>query len=179
MTVDEELSKIEEDLRRLKIEYEAYFNGGSPHPPSDLAARVERGIKKYGSVRDLTYRQRFRVSQLTQSFAVHNGLWRKKLRIREEGSTQPGLAVHPQDTPFTVSIADPDAEQEKVQALLGALVRAQESVGRAGAPADPDRFAAFISAKAAECRKQLGCSRVTFSVEVKKGHVRLHATAAD
>ena len=35
MTVDEEFNKLDDDLRRLKIEYEVYFNGGSPRPPRD------------------------------------------------------------------------------------------------------------------------------------------------
>jgi len=30
VTVDEELDRLEEGIRRLKIEYEVYFNGGAP-----------------------------------------------------------------------------------------------------------------------------------------------------
>ena len=49
MTVDEELSKLEDDIRRLKIEYEIYINGASPRLPYDTLSRVETIIKRYSS----------------------------------------------------------------------------------------------------------------------------------
>jgi len=33
VTIDEELTKLEDDIRRLKIEYEVYFNGSTDRPP--------------------------------------------------------------------------------------------------------------------------------------------------
>ncbi|MGH9357502.1 MAG: hypothetical protein ACRD10_15370, partial [Terriglobia bacterium] len=92
MTAEEELNRLEDSLRRLKIEYEAYFNGGSPRPPHDLVFRVEKIVKKYSAgTLDLTFRQRFRFNQLAQSYAVHGDLWRKKLKLKEEG-VLPGFA---------------------------------------------------------------------------------------
>ena len=65
MTVDEELTRLEGDIRRLKIEYEAYFNGGKPRPPDETLYRVEQVIKKYSSdALKLSYSHRFRFNQL-------------------------------------------------------------------------------------------------------------------
>ena len=50
MTVDEELNKLDDNIRRLKIEYEAYFNGGAPRAPHDTVFRVESSIKKYSDL---------------------------------------------------------------------------------------------------------------------------------
>ena len=36
MAIDEELSVLEDQLRRLKIEYDMYFGGGSKKPPTDV-----------------------------------------------------------------------------------------------------------------------------------------------
>ncbi len=47
MTVDEESSLLEETVRRLKIEYDVYFGGGSKKPPADTEWRVQSIIKKY------------------------------------------------------------------------------------------------------------------------------------
>ncbi len=41
MTTDEELNRLEDNIRRLKIEFEAYFSGGQPRAPHDSVFRVE------------------------------------------------------------------------------------------------------------------------------------------
>jgi hypothetical protein len=41
VTVDEELTKLEDALRRLKVEYGVYFNGSTDRLPRDLVYRVE------------------------------------------------------------------------------------------------------------------------------------------
>ncbi len=84
MTIDEEIAKLDDNIRRLKIEYEAYFNGGLPRPPHETAFRVERTIKKYGDASKLNYGQRFRFNQLVQRYAVNNDLWRKRLKDKVE-----------------------------------------------------------------------------------------------
>ena len=72
MTVDEEFNKLEDDLRRLKIEYEVYFNGGAPRPPHDTLFRVENTIKRYSSDQSkLNFGQRFRFTNLAQKYAIN------------------------------------------------------------------------------------------------------------
>ena len=180
MTVDEELSKLEENLRRLKIEYESYFNGGVPRPPNDLAFRVEKTIKKYGggSV-EMTFRQRFRFNQLTQSYAVHNDLWRKKLKIKEEGGTPRSREAVLRETSFRITWSDPDIERDKVDELRRAIMQARAAAGEPGDPIDPHRFAGFVRDKTRQCKQSLECDRVEFSVSVEGGHVKLRATKAD
>ena len=83
MNVDDDLNKLEDDIRRLKIEYEVYFSGGSKRPPQDLVFRVERTVKRYSSdASKLNFGQRFKFNALIQKYAVYNDLWRKKLRER-------------------------------------------------------------------------------------------------
>ena len=47
MTVDEELTMLDESMRRLKIEYDIYFGGGAKKPPADTDWRVQSILKKY------------------------------------------------------------------------------------------------------------------------------------
>ncbi|MDE3179178.1 MAG: hypothetical protein KGM47_05900 [Acidobacteriota bacterium] len=177
MTVDEELSKLEEDLRRLKIEYETYFNGGSQRPPNDTIFRVERVLKKYaGPAADLTLRQRFKLNQLAQSFTVNNELWRKKLKVKEEGGPVRARELGAREGAFTTAWSDPDAESEKVQELLRAVGQARMIAGEPTEGLDPARFAQFIRDKTAQCKRSLGCERVRFSVSVEGGRVKLRAT---
>ena len=67
MTVDEEFNKLDDDIRRLKIEYEVYFSGGTPRPPHDTLYRVETTIKRYSADQSkLSFGQRFRFTNLVQ-----------------------------------------------------------------------------------------------------------------
>ena len=86
MTADEEFAKLEDDIRRLKIEYEVFFNGASTRPPHDTLFRVETVIKRYSSDQSkLNFSQRFRFTNLVQKYAVNAQLWRRKLQEKEEG----------------------------------------------------------------------------------------------
>jgi hypothetical protein len=88
-SIDEELSQIERDIRTLKIEYEQYFGGGRPRPPSDTQWRCENLIKRYAErSADMNYGQRFRYNNLTQTYAKYQDMWRKKTAQKETGTQQ-------------------------------------------------------------------------------------------
>lgn len=180
MTVDEELSRLEESIRRLKIEYEAYFNGGTPRPPGDTLYRVEQAIKRYSdTAARLSVSQRFRFNQLTQRYAVHNDLWRKRLRNKEEGreAFPRGRALGPHAV-TQVICRDPDLERGKVDQLLQALLEAKRRAGDRTDDIDPARFQKFVREKTSQLKRELGCDSVQFSVTVKDGRVRFTAVKA-
>jgi hypothetical protein len=88
-TVDEDLSQIERDIRTLKIEYEQFFGGGRPRPPTDTQWRVDNLIRRYNErMGDLSFAQRFRFNNLAQTYAKYQDMWRKKLVQKETGSQQ-------------------------------------------------------------------------------------------
>jgi hypothetical protein len=182
MTVDEELSKLDEHLRRLKIEYEIYFNGGSPRPPHDTLFRVETLIKKFSDGSKLNFSQRFKFTQLVQKYAVNNDLWRKKLKEKEEGRGRFGVSRREGTVdggPVRVVCADPDKEQEKVDQLLKAVVEAKRQVGERVDNIDPVSFAKFVGEKTKQVKDSLGCERVQFSVSVEDGKVKFKAVKSD
>lgn len=181
MTIDEELTRLEENIRRLKIEYEAYFNGGQPRPPNDTLYRVEQVFKKYSNdMGRMSVSQRFRFNQLLQRYAVHNDLWRKRLRKREEGRefVPPKRAAETREAPH-ITCRDPDREPGKMDQLLQALVEAKRCVGERTDDIDPRRFQKFVREKTAQLKQEMGCESVQFSVTVKGGRVRFTAVKAD
>jgi hypothetical protein len=181
VTIDEELTRLEENIRRLKIEFEAYFNGGSPRPPNDALFRVEQAIKKFSSdVSKLSAGQRFRFNQLWQRYAVHSGLWRKRLRAREEGrEIVPRRRAAETDSATQIVCRDPDREQAKVDRLLQALVEAKQRAGESTDDIDPAGFQIFVREKTRQLKQELGCDSVRFSVTVEEGRVRFTAVNAD
>ena len=56
---DEDLTNLEEWIRRLKIDYEIFFNGNRKKPPDDLRLRVERLVKRLAESTDMSFSQRF------------------------------------------------------------------------------------------------------------------------
>ena len=204
MTVDEELSLLEESVRRLKIEYDVYFGGGSKKPPADTEWRVQSLIKKHSDGHKMNFAQRFRYNTITQKYALFNTLWQQKLKIKEEGYRRPqdavlgiaGLRINEEqaareamagkhaDTPtaeeekaFRTAVSDPAADHANVQQLFNAMMAARTKAGEAGGPANFDSFKAFVQKKTEQIRKDYGCHAVEYSVEMENGQVKLKAKA--
>lgn len=196
MTVDEELNVLESNLRRLKIEYEIFFNGTQKRPPTDLEWKVLALLRKFSDGGKLNFSQRFRFNEMAQRYAIYSDLWRKKARIREEGYRRPqdallsvqgvrpeehepahkvyGVAHH--DQPFVVDCSDAKAEREKVEKLFTALSDAKKKAGE-NVSGSLESFSSFVQKKTKEIRKQYGCEKVEYSVDIADGKVKLTARA--
>lgn len=88
-TVDEDLNQIERDIRALKIEYEQFFGGGRKRPPSDTQWRVDTLVHRLNErMGELNFGQRFRLNNLTQTYAKYQDMWRKKTIQKETGAQQ-------------------------------------------------------------------------------------------
>src|ERR1700691_1197085 len=110
VTTDEELSVLESQLRRLKIEYEVFFSNPTKRPPTDVEWKVLSLLRKFsdGGGR-MNFSQRYRYNEMAQRYAVYSDLWRKKSRIREEGYRRP------QDALLAVQGVRPDGQEHKPQ----------------------------------------------------------------
>jgi hypothetical protein len=88
-TIDEDLSQLERDIRQLKIEYDMYFGGGRKRPPTEIEWRIELIVKRYGERGgDMKFGQRFRFSNLSQTYAKYKDVFRKRMAKREEGKVE-------------------------------------------------------------------------------------------
>lgn len=196
MTVDEELNHLDEAMRRLKVEYDIFFGGGSKKPPTDTEWRVNTLIKKFSDSGKLNYAQRFKYNSIAQKYAILSDLWRKKLKIKEEGYSRPQDAIlgiqgirtaeehsaaaaleHGGTEPFRVNCSDVEKEQEKVQSLFKAMMEAKQKTGENSGNASLNSFKTFLKKKTDELRKEYGCQTVEYSVEMEGGKVRLKAKA--
>lgn len=179
MGVDEELDQLADSLRRLKIEYETYFNGGSPRPPNVLIFRVERIINRHNSgASDMSLRQRYRLNQLAQSYFAYKDLWRRKLKLREQG-----IAAHRQEppapgAPFSMIWSGPDGGQN-IHQLLQAAVCAFSQAGAAAPVFDAERFAEFARRRVRQFKQSLECDALRLTVCVDQGRVKLRAAKAE
>lgn len=128
MTIDEELTVLESQLRRLKIEYEVYFSNPTKKPPTDIEWKVLSMLRKFSDGARLSFAQRFRYNEMAQRYAIYSDLWRKKSRIREEGYRRP------QDALLSVQGVRPESHEPERRAVYG-VSPAAAAVAAAAAPA--------------------------------------------
>jgi hypothetical protein len=203
VTIDEELTLLDSQLRRLKIEYEIFFSNPTKRPPTDVEWKVLSLLRKFSDGNRMSFSQRFRYNEIAQRYAIYSDLWRKKSRIREEGYRRPqdallsvqgvrpeehepehkvygvglaSVAAAAEEKPFSVECSDARAERDRVETLYKALAVAKEKAGEA-ASGNLDSFTSFVQKKTDQIRKQYGCHSVEYTVEMQDGHVRLKAKA--
>jgi hypothetical protein len=192
LTLDQELDLLDDAFRRLKVEYDIYFAGGTKRPPVDNEARIQAQIRRYMENSRLSRAQRYRLANASQRYSVFTDLWRRKTRIKDQGYVRPadkllgvgGFGHLDESQPHAGAPHERDLEQSEsfvvfssdvfeVVPLYESVVRAREAVGKPlGAF---DSFAAFVQLKTQVIRSQFKCDAVEYTVMVKGGQVHLKA----
>ena len=183
LTVEEQLARLDEDIRRLKIEFDVYFNGGSKRPPYDTKMRVEAHIKRLGDDRTLTFAQRYHYNSLAARYAAFRDMWRRTMQGREEGRDSGAVARASArtETPgeferSTFVCADVHKDVGTIRNLYDSLVDAKRKCGEPTQDLSFPRFHRLIAEKTNKLKERLGSDRVLFSVDVENGHVSFKAT---
>lgn len=82
--LDQQIGRIEDDIRKLKIDFDIYFNGGGRRPPLEAKARLESNIKRIADDRNLSYAQRYQFNAVVARFTSYRELWRRLLKAKGE-----------------------------------------------------------------------------------------------
>ena len=183
-TAEEQLARLEEDIRRLKVEFDIYFNGGAKRPPYDTKGRVETLVKRLADDRSLTFAQRYQYNSLVARHTSFLQLWRRTMKDREEGrgaaaaraaATRAAESEEPPSRTFVC--ADARRDVSTIKDIYESFVDAKR---RCGEPTDDlsfPRFHRMIAEKADALKDRAGCERVHFSIAVKDGRVSFKAKA--
>ena len=78
--LDKQIARLEEDIRKLKINFGIYFNGGINVRRLNKKLVLESIIKRISDDRTLTYAQRYRFNALASRFTSYRELWRRLLK---------------------------------------------------------------------------------------------------
>jgi hypothetical protein len=182
-TVDQQIARLQDDMRRLKVEFDIYFNGASKRPPYDTKGRVETVMKRLADDRSLTFAQRYLLNSLVARYTAFRELWRRTMKSREEGreprhqrTTEPSLLSAPSES-STFVCADAHTDVQTVKVLYDALVEAKK---RCNEPVDDlsfPRFHHMIANKTDSIKQHLKCDSVKFTIAVEDGRVNFKAKA--
>jgi hypothetical protein len=188
--IDEDLIRLEADIRQLKIQYEQYFGGGRKRPPTDMEWRIDQTMKRYGDRgAEMNYTQRFRFSNLAQTYSKYREFFHKRLQKHEGGIAQRhfGAAARAieaerarargaeaSDHVFATA-TDTGAEPQDVEQLYNAF---REALERSGQPTDKlsrESFERFLQQKTEQLQAQGSGREVEFFVSAEEGGPRLKA----
>ena len=187
-TVDDQLARLEDDIRKLKVEFDIFFNGAAKRPPYDTKNRVETTLKRLADERNLTFAQRYRYNSLVARYVSLRDLWRRNVQEREEGrgaraaalarlaaADEERRAARSQRASLVCSDASTDAAA--VRELYDALTEAKRSCGEVGEDIPFAQFQRMIAARTEALKERLGCERVRYSVYLEDGRVSFRAKA--
>jgi len=178
--VDDALERLEYEMRRLKVEYDIYFNGGTVRPPIDTRGRVETSIKRIYDMRGMSFGQRFRYNSLVARYNVMRELWRRQTQDREESGRPPTAEAHTalRDRSAIIRCSNPKAEPEKVSELYDHLIAAKRECGERIGALTLEVFTQFLMSRADQIKERLATDAVDFVIGVDNGHVKFAARPA-
>jgi len=81
---DLKLSRLEDEIRKLKIDFDIYFNGATKRAPLEARARLESNIKRIADSRSMSFAQRYHFNMLVSRFTSYRELWRRTLKAKGE-----------------------------------------------------------------------------------------------
>ena len=187
-SIDDQLLRLEDDIRKLKVEFDIFFNGSSKRPPYDTKNRVDTLVKRLADERELTYAQRYRYNSLVARFVSFRDLWRRTIQEREEArdpltaaraklGVGPDARVAEKTRHATFVCADARADVPTVKGLYDALVQAKRSCGESVEELSFVQFHRMIAARTDALKERLGCERVRYSIYMEDGRVSFKAKA--
>jgi hypothetical protein len=178
--IDDELDRLEYEMRRLKIEYDIFFNGGTSRPPTDTRGRVETTIKRLYDSRNMSFSHRFRYNGLVARYNVLRELWRRQMQEREESGRPPTAEaqVAARTSLSAIRFNDLGNEPEKISELYDTLIAAKRQCGERVGALTLESFTEFLRARAEQIRHELAADAIEFVVGVDNGRVRFTARPA-
>ncbi len=189
---DEELDKLEEDIRKLKNKYDQFFTGIIKVPPSFERHQVEAYVHEMNKQKMRDNTRRFRFNTITSRYNQYREMWGRKMREREEGPLdfrrrQAALEGPPSPPPppsearrGTSTAPDPyvrmtpGANGEQIRRLYDEIEREHQKLGR---PPNVtiDQLAAMVQKQTDTIREKYHVNTVAFRVETVDGKVKLKA----
>jgi hypothetical protein len=188
-TWERELRVLDEALKRLSAECDAFLYGSISKPPSAARKHVEEMVRRLNASESMSSAERYRFSTLQGRFSTLTERFERLLAEKESGR-RPGLYGHFQAPTGAPPAPPPGPNAEKPASVV------EE---RRASPADSDRdlFDRYVAAKKArgedvsgyrlegfleglererrKVREKFGDSDLAFEVAERDGRVRLIA----
>jgi hypothetical protein len=189
---DEELDRLEEDIRKLKNKYDQFFTGIVKVPPSFDRHQVENFIHEMNKQKMRDNARRFRFGTITSRYNQFREMWARKMRESEEGpvdfrrrqaamtASAPPPPVAAPPPPVTSARPDPyvkvspGTNGEEIGKLYEQIQREHLKMGKMS-NVTVEQLASMVQKQSELVREKYHVSTVAFRVETVDGKVKLKA----
>ena len=192
---DEELDRLEEDIRKLKNKFDQFFSGIQKMPPTTERRNLETLIHELSRQKMRENSRRFRFNQLLTRYNQYREMWGRRMREREEGPLdfkrrQAALTEEPSSPPpaeraasqsrVTSNGSDPyvkvaaGSNGEEVRRLYEQIKSENEKLGKQS-NVTFEQLTDMVAKQTAMVRERYHVNSVAFRVETVDGKVKLKA----
>jgi len=185
---ERELQVLDQALRRLSAECDAFLYGSSSKPPLESRRHVEEMLRRLNASESMTAAERYRFSTLQGRFSALNERWERLLAEKESGR-RPGLYGHfreggaPAPGAPAPNAGRPASVQEEPRAapadldrdLFERYVGAKKARGEDVSGYRLEGFVEGLERERRKVRERLGTGEIVFEVAEREGRVRLVA----
>ncbi len=176
MTIDEELTRFEELIKKLKFEYEQYFIGESKLPPEKLQKDVEALIRNLYAQPLGRAGPKFRFQMLIARYNTYKSYWEKIMRDILEGITPRDRIRSKLKTLEPTEKAEEKApEGDPMRRVYKQYIQAKKDQGEEVSNLTFDKLAETLKKQAKSIKEKYKCTDVEFKVAVEGGKVKLKA----
>lgn len=193
---DEELDNLEEEIRKLKNNYDQFFMGLQKVPPMQQRRNVEAMIYEIGKQKMRDNTRRFRYNQLLTRYNQFREMWARKMREREEGpmdfrrrqaimnEPEPEKLQHaaPSPSPRVTSNGDdpyvrvtPESNGDEIRALYEQIAAEHLKATGQKTAVTFEQLGQMVQKQAELIRGKYNVTKVAFRVETVDGKVKLKA----
>jgi hypothetical protein len=188
---DRELHVLDQALRRLSAEYDAFLYGSASKPPIETRKHVEEMVRRLNASESMSSAERYRFSTLQGRFASLTERW-ERLQGEKEAGRRPGMYGHFQpvraDEPSPnagragsvpeerhAAAAGAPAGVDSDQALFDRYVAAKKAMGEDVSGYRLEGFLEGLERERRKVRERFGSADIVFDVAERDGRVRLIA----
>jgi hypothetical protein len=192
MAWDRELQRLEDALRSLNAQYDAFLYGSSAKPPVEFRRRVGADIRRLNTTEPESPAERYRFSTLQARYNALSERW-DRLQSEKEAGRRPGIYGHftrlssdPAEIPpvrvnerAPVSVKEEDAapgsDRERERELFERYIEARKARGEDVAGLEFSRFTERLTHERERLKDHFGAVEIEFDVAERDGKVRLVA----
>lgn len=193
---DEELDKLEEDIRRVKGRYDQFFMNITKMPPQFERHQLETYIHELSKLKMRDNTRRFRFNTLLSRYNQYREMWARKMREREEGPLDfrtrkrqmeapskptPSQAKQAEPPPRVTSEApdpyvkmSPGANGEQIRQLYDEIQKEHLKLGKLP-NVTLEQVTSMVQKQSETLRAKYHVNTVAFRVETVDGKVKLKA----
>jgi hypothetical protein len=179
MDVRAELVQLEDEIAKLKVEYEQYFLGLNPFTPDKLHNDVRKHIRLLRKAPFKSSQMMYQLRVLETRYNTFNSYWQRILREKEAGTYIKDIFK----ANLREQIAKDEAESQSakgqvsktMKALFDSYAGALEKATGKKQSLDFDAFQKSLVNRAKDFREKNGNKKLTFKVVMKDGKVTVQA----